>query len=105
VADATAKPDVVALLRQVNAGNMLEQIDAILPKVRADDANAPQADLVNGLVAAYCPIARADKTQPGGTWVELLQRFAMLTYSQVASKGLEMTPSQHASVPAAAAPN
>jgi mono/diheme cytochrome c family protein len=105
VAAALAKPEVADLLHKVNAGNMLEQIDAILPKVRADDANAPQADLVNGLVAGYCPIARADTTQAGGTWVELLQRVAMLTFSQVSSKGLQMDPSQHASVPSTAAPN
>lgn len=106
VAAATAKPDVQDLLHKVNAGNMLEQIDAILPKVRADDGNAPQADLVNGLVAAYCPVARANKDQPDGTWIEKLQRFGMLVYSQVSSKGLSIQ-SQHASapMPAAATPN
>ena len=102
VADAIAKPDVAELMQTVNASNMLEQIDAMLPKVKADDNNAPQADLVNGMVAAYCPVAKADTTA-GGTWVEKLQRFGMLVYSQVAAKGLEIQgQSQHASMPAAA---
>jgi len=107
LAQAMAAPDVQTRLHAIGAANMLEQIDAILPKLRAADAQMPQADLVNGLVAAYCPIARADTSGTNGTPTQLLQRFAMLVYSQIADKslGLDQGASQHASVPAAAKPN
>jgi mono/diheme cytochrome c family protein len=72
-----------ALLHQINAGNMVEQIDAILPKLHAADGTLAQADTVNGLTAAYCKIVMNDQSQPQISRLEQLQRFAMLVYSRL----------------------
>lgn len=100
LAKAISASGTDAALHQVNGGNMIEQIDAILPKLKAADGKIAQADTVNALTAAYCGIVMNDKTQPERTRLELLQRFAMLVYSQLTSAPLDpasMAPaSQHA---------
>jgi mono/diheme cytochrome c family protein len=90
VASALDAPDVTSLLANINSGNMLEQIDAALPKLRAAAPNITQTQIVNGMIAAYCPLARPDPGRPAEQRIELLQRFAMLVYSQVSSRGLSM---------------
>ena len=49
-------------LREVDAGNSLEKIQAILPKLKAADLS--HADLIDGITEAYCPIAMADARIP-----------------------------------------
>ncbi len=85
LATAVAAPTVTALLHQVDAGNMQQKIGAILPMLATSGAKPAQADLVNGLTAAYCPIVRANKAIKPDQRVEWLQRFATLVYSGVAT--------------------
>ena len=76
-------------LRNTDAANMLEQINVILPKLTSGGshpAGSPaQADLVNGLTAAYCPVVMADGSLPAEQRLWQLQHFASLVYTQLAS--------------------
>ena len=63
--------------------DMLQKIDAILPKVKASDGTASDDDLVNAMIAAYCPIALADDSIPPGERTALLGSFGGLAYGQV----------------------
>jgi hypothetical protein len=62
---------------------MLEQVNAILARLHTPDTGVSQADLVNGLTTAYCPTALGDTGLPPKARLELLQRFAGLTYTQL----------------------
>jgi mono/diheme cytochrome c family protein len=83
VASAIASSGADAALHQINQANMLEQVDAFLPKMMSAGKNLAPADVVNGLTAAYCPIimGNADFT-PRQRLLEL-QQFAILVYSQL----------------------
>jgi mono/diheme cytochrome c family protein len=83
LSDAIKTRGIDPLLQQVNAANMLEQVNAILARLHAPDTGVSQADLVNGLTTAYCPTALGDTGQPPKARLELLQRFAGLTYTQL----------------------
>ncbi len=80
LAAALARPEVVALLRDVTADNMQQKIAAILPLLPPASGTDGQADLVNGLTAAYCPLVNTTPGITGEPRVEQLQRFAMLVY-------------------------
>ncbi len=70
-------------LERINAGNMLEQIPVVLGHLPASQAGEPKAELVNGLIAAYCPILAADQTLTQAARLEQLQQFAALAYAQI----------------------
>jgi mono/diheme cytochrome c family protein len=74
-------------LRQINQDNMLEQIDGVLHKIAPADHSMAQADVVNGLTAAYCPIVMNDTTKQPRQRLELLQRFATLVYTRLHQSG------------------
>ena len=74
------------LLHEITPANMLEKIDAIVAKVKDAKLDVSQADLVNGLTAAYCPVVGTDTSLARESQVRQLQRFATLLYSQLASK-------------------
>lgn len=87
VTKALADPQIANLLRAVDPATLQQQVDAIVARLRATGVTAPQADLVNGLTAAYCPIATADG-RPHVQQIRQLQRFAMLVYAQLAARDL-----------------
>jgi mono/diheme cytochrome c family protein len=93
------------LLHQVNAANMLEQIDSILIRLQTPDIKVSQADLVNGLTSAYCPTALGDPSQPPKVRLELLQRFAGLVYTQLQHRPYHDAGTQHGAMPPAVKPN
>lgn len=68
-------------LRGVEPADMLERIDAILPKLQApgvgDDA------IVNALTIAYCPAATAEAGDNQAKRAELLGNFSVLAYGQI----------------------
>jgi mono/diheme cytochrome c family protein len=93
-------------LHNINAGNMIEHIDGILPKLHAADATLGQADEVNGLTAAYCPIVMGETSLDHRARILLLQQFGTLVYSRLTSHDLSSAmPAQHAGNPPAATPN
>jgi mono/diheme cytochrome c family protein len=83
VTKAVAGSGAEAALHQVNQDNMVEQVDAILGKVTPAGHAVAQADIVNGLTAAYCPIVMADTTKQPRERLLLLQRFATLVYTRL----------------------
>jgi mono/diheme cytochrome c family protein len=76
--------DIAALLGDVNESNMLQQVNALVGKVKS---GSPRADVVNTLTAMYCPVVA--KT-PGVTRPEkavALGRFAQLVYTALVQPG------------------
>ena len=72
-----------AELRQINEDNMSEKVDAILQAARPAVASRDQADIVNGLTAAWCPMVMGDTSRPRRQRLLLLQRFATLVYARL----------------------
>jgi mono/diheme cytochrome c family protein len=83
LAQAVAQPEVAAALQRITLANMLEQIDAVLPKVKTADRTASDDDIVNALTVAYCPIAALDSTLPAAERAIQLGTFAQLVYGQI----------------------
>jgi mono/diheme cytochrome c family protein len=83
VAEAISAQHIDKALQQIDADNMLEQIDIIVPKLKS--VPLAQADLLNGLISAYCPIAMSSTAAPPQQRLQLLQRFSTLVYSQLAT--------------------
>jgi len=69
-------------LRGVTPANMFQTISAIIPKIREAVPGVQQADIVNGLTIAYCPVVAAD-TVPEAQKRTQLDEFANLVYSQL----------------------
>jgi mono/diheme cytochrome c family protein len=67
-------------LQGVNATNMLDRIDQILPKVKS--AGASDNDVVNAMTAAYCQDVMGDKSLKRPEQTALLGRFSVLVYGQ-----------------------
>jgi mono/diheme cytochrome c family protein len=83
IADALASPALAQPLHEVTGSNMVEQIDLILPKLEQAAPGVPQDDMVNGLIAAYCPIIRDNQSQSPEARVHQLQRFATVVFSRL----------------------
>lgn len=81
LAAALAASGATQALHEVNAGNTLEKVELLLPKLKAAGVSASQSDVINGLTAAYCPIVMADSTTPPEQRVQQLQRFSMLVFT------------------------
>ena len=67
----------------VRMSEMLQQIDAVLPKVKASAPTATNDDIVNAMIAAYCPVALADDSVPPAERTALLGSFGGLAYGQI----------------------
>jgi hypothetical protein len=87
LANAVQRPDVSAALQKITLGTMLQQIDGILPEIKAAAGRASDDDIVNGLTAAYCPVAMQDATLPPAERPIQLGTFAQLVYGQLKTKG------------------
>lgn len=83
IAAAVANSGVHTTLQQINADNMDENVEAILHATQPAVAAADQADIVNGLTAAWCPIVMGDTSRPPRQRLLLLQRFATLVYARL----------------------
>ena len=81
-------PKVGEALVAMNAETMLPTALTLIARLREIVA-ASQADIVNGLTLAYCKIEarKASFREPHGR--TLLNRFSLLVYSELASKGRE----------------
>jgi hypothetical protein len=68
---------------------MQQMIPSLIARVKQVSPDKPQADIINGLMFAYCRIeARTpDFLKPHGR--DPLNRFGQLVYSELASKGHE----------------
>jgi mono/diheme cytochrome c family protein len=85
IAKAVSAPDspIAAQLKGITDANLLESVDAIVPKLKAAAPNAPKADLVNGLTASYCPMLLADSGMTEPQRAARLGAFSEILYGQL----------------------
>jgi len=76
-------------LAGMTSESMFPAIPTLIARVREISPGKPQADIVNGLMLAYCRIESrmAAFRKPNGR--ELLNRFGQLVYSELVSNGRE----------------
>ena len=78
---------VDALLADTHATNLLQNINALIVKVRAAAPTAEQADIVNGLTYAYCPVVAEDNSVAPDQRAWQLTHFADRLYVQLTTNG------------------
>ncbi len=84
---ADPKTGIMDRLHDMTLGNILQTVEQIVPKVKAAAPHAQQADIVNGLTLAYCPIIRQDTSLPDVQKVVQLNQFSERVYSELRSNG------------------
>jgi mono/diheme cytochrome c family protein len=83
------KTGIESALRAMTPANVLQTTEAVTPKLQAVVPNASQADIVNGLTLAYCPILRQDSSISDPQKVTQLDGFSEQIYSYLRSNGKE----------------
>ena len=82
-------PQINGALAGINPDDMLPTIRQIVPRARTVLGAAPQADLVNGLLLAYCKVEARSKALEKRDGRRNLDQFGQLVYSELVSKGRE----------------
>jgi mono/diheme cytochrome c family protein len=82
---AVAAPDspIAGQLKGITDANLLESVDAIIPKLKAAAPHASTANLVDGLISAYCPIVAADTSLTDAQRAARLGTFGEILYGQL----------------------
>jgi len=80
---------VTDALRAMTVDTVLQTAEKLVAKVKAAVPQAKQADIVNSLTIAYCPIVEADGRIPAGMKVAALDHFSERVYSELHSGGRE----------------
>ena len=83
------KTGIAGALRAMTQANVLQTTEEVVPKLKAAAPDASQADIVNGLTLAYCPIVRQDPNIPEERKVTQLDEFSERVYSYLKSNGKE----------------
>ena len=78
---------VGALLSNTGAANMLQNVNAIIAKVKAAAPTLDNATIVNGLADAYCPTVENDTSLPVDLRNWQLTHFADRVYVQLTTAG------------------
>ena len=78
---------ISALLNDTHATNMLQNVNAIVAKIKATAPDLEQADIVNGLTIAYCPIVAGDQSVSPDQRPWQLTHFADRLYVQLTTNG------------------
>ncbi len=87
-ARAIATPEMSKLLSETTQENVLANAELLIQKVRAGAPKATQADIINSLTIAYCPVVAADTSLAGPVQKsEALDGFAERVYTDIVSKG------------------
>ncbi len=76
---------IEAALQQVTLPTMLQSVNELVGKVHRAAPDLSQADIVNGLTVAYCPIAYADNSVEASKHVWMLTHFAERVYVQASN--------------------
>ena len=93
-----AQPEISKVLSDTSTGiqpilagttlvNMVPNVDKILDKVNAGAPGLPQADVVNALTVAYCPIVLNDPKLPLLQKRVQLDQFGERVYTQIVARG------------------
>jgi hypothetical protein len=82
-------PQVNKTLADMTPESMLSTIPALIARVEEVSPDKPQADVINGLMLAYCRIEARTPAflKPHGR--DQLNRFGQLVYSELTAKGRE----------------
>ncbi len=80
--DAPDSP-IAAGLKGMTDANLLETVDAIIPKLKAAAPNTPTHELVNGMTSAYCPMLMADPSLTQAQRAARLGTFGEVLYGQL----------------------
>nr|WP_294549348.1 cytochrome c [uncultured Rhodopila sp.] len=94
------QPDIAAVVNDPKSGiadalhgltlvNVEQTAEQIVLKVKAAAPHAQQADIVNSLTAAYCPVIKQDSQVQGVQKVIQFNNFSDQVYSVLTSKGKE----------------
>ncbi len=75
------------LLHQMTLPTMLQTVDTIVAKMKTAAPDLARADMVNGLMIAYCPIAYADKSIQPQQQLWQMTHFAERLYVQSSTGG------------------
>jgi mono/diheme cytochrome c family protein len=84
---ADPKSGISAALRAMTEATVLQTVEQIVPKVKAAAPHAQQADIVNGLTLAYCPIVRQEAGTSQQQKVGRIGEFSERVYSELQSNG------------------
>ena len=76
-------------LAAVKQDNMLQTVKMVVPRARQVLSGASQADLVNGLLLAYCRTQAKSHTLDKPDGRRNLDQFGQLVYAELASSGRE----------------
>lgn len=97
---AVVQPELAPLINDPKSGlqdalkamtleNVLQTAHAVVSKIKAAAPHAAQADIVNSLTLAYCPVVRDDPKVPPATKDSTLDNFSLRVYSELQSNGKE----------------
>ena len=76
------------MLQETTQQNSLANAEVLIRQVQAGAPKASQADIINSLTIAYCPVVMADKTLGGPVQKsEALDGFAERVYTDIVTKG------------------
>ena len=81
------KTGISAALHATTQATVLQTVEQIVPKLKAAAPHAQQADIVNGLTLAYCPILRQDPNIPQQQKPTQIGQFSERVYSELRSNG------------------
>jgi mono/diheme cytochrome c family protein len=87
MAKIVADPAIQKLLQQTNTENLLQTANQLIAKVKAAGPQIAQADIVNSLTIAYCPVVESRATQTKDLDLVQLNQFAARVYTQISQKG------------------
>jgi hypothetical protein len=83
---ADPKTGISEALHEVTMATVVQTVEQVVPKVKAAVPNAQQADVVNGLTLAYCPI-RKETDIPDQQKPIAIGQFSDRVYSELPSNG------------------
>ena len=87
MAKIVADPAVQTLLQGTNPETMLQNVNQLIQKVKAAGPKIAQADIVNSLTIAYCPIVQKESSLNAGQRLEQLNQFGERVYTQLTQNG------------------
>jgi len=87
MAKFVADPAVQTLLSATNEDNLTQNANQLVAKARAADPNTPEADVVNSLSIAYCPIIEKNTSLDPAQRLAQLNQFSATVYTQFSQNG------------------
>jgi mono/diheme cytochrome c family protein len=89
IAAAVADPNsgLAEQLHALTLANIQQTVEQVVPKIKAAAPHAKQADIVNGLTLAYCPLVRQDQSMNEAQKIVQLNQFSERVYSELRSNG------------------